>query len=197
MPEASRPVSSRPASSERWRRRSASGQAAVRQRDRRRRSARPRAGMNGCAVACGHLPQRRDLARGRRRCRPPRRTPGTRQDIASVWISISPISSPSAWPRSSISRISSSDVVPRDQYERIEHVGQPRSVVQPPSELDRVCRGRSRPARCSPTHVERARESAEQPHPQLGVARPRARPRPPRAADRRVADRPGRQLASS
>ena len=63
----------------------------------------------------GRLAQRRDLAAARRRGRRAATNAGTRQDIASARISVLPSSSPIAAASVSIARISSSELVPRDQ----------------------------------------------------------------------------------
>ena len=83
---------------------------------------------------------------------------GTRHDEASVWISMLSISSPSAIASVSISRISSSGVLPRDQYERISTFARPARSFSWRASVIAVWRtgGAELPVAL---HVERARES--------------------------------------
>ena len=213
-PAASRPLSSRLHSCERCAPRLGLVEAPVAQRDRR-------------AVVLGDVEHERlrasarrsrssaaDLAPGRRRGRPARRRSATRQAIASARISVSPSSSPRSRASVSIARISSSELVPRDQYERTSTVASPAPVAElrGPSrsrwcarcaralvlalEVERRARARRAARRAARSCRRRARSSpprAARPRPgrrsRAASTRPRSRSRRARAARRRPSSR--------
>ena len=206
MPDASRPVS-KPAPLVRAPRPGLRLlQAPVAQRDRR-------------SVVLGYAEHKRlggllgDLEQATTSRRAASRSPsatnaGTRQDIASARISVLPSSTPRSLASVSIARISSSDLAPRDQYERMRTAGQAGAILKAPRHLDRAVlpdhpafvvapgsRARARGRLSSPTRSPQSLLSQRRRPPPRHLHRPLVvHPGPP--AGVLVPDRrPGEQLA--